>query len=222
MRDESEKEVVHRLEAFSDVVIGFSPPPGGRPLKRVFLKCSYRPPHTFGMATEFRKPRGDESSEHGTIDAHPLSTPALERLTAVLRIGERLVFCVVALLLFGAALVLAYRALQVLVLLVVSPAPASIGLTAHFLDLILLILMIAEIAYTVTISLRGAVLTPQPFLVVGLIAVIRRILVMTVQEVQGQSPAGFTQTTLDLGVLTVVVIAFVFAMYLMRRRGYET
>jgi len=77
-------------------------------------------------------------------------------------------------------------------LLFVAPQAGVIEITSQFLDLILLILMIAEIAYTVTASARGGALSPRPFLIVGLIAVIRRVLVITVQEVQptGARPIG--------------------------------
>jgi hypothetical protein len=162
---------------------------------------------------------------HGSsiIDPH-VDNPAAVRIAAVvLRYAERLMFAVVGLLLSVVALTLAFRSLQVVYALIVSSNVLTIPLTAHFLDLILLILMLAEIIYTVTLSLRGAMLSPQPFLIVGLIAVIRRILVITVQEVQidRSRSVWVTQTTLDLAVLTLVVIAFVFAIWLLQRRNAE-
>jgi uncharacterized membrane protein (DUF373 family) len=47
------------------------------------------------------------------------------------------------------------------------------------LDRMLLILMIVELLYTVQVSFREHTLVPEPFLIVGLIAVTRRILVVT-------------------------------------------
>jgi uncharacterized membrane protein (DUF373 family) len=44
------------------------------------------------------------------------------------------------------------------------------------LDRVLLVLILVEIVYTVVLSLRAHRLVAQPFIVVGLIAVIRRIL----------------------------------------------
>ena len=49
------------------------------------------------------------------------------------------------------------------------------------LDRILLILIIGEILYTVQVSFREHVLTAEPFLIVGLIAVTRRLLVLTAE-----------------------------------------
>lgn len=162
---------------------------------------------------------------HGSsiIDPQAGNPAAVRFASTVLRYTERLLFAVVGLLLSAVALTLAFRALQVVYQLIVSPSASTIMLTAHFLDVILLILMLAEIIYTVTLSLRGAVLSPQPFLIVGLIAVIRRILVITVQEVQSDhaGSAWVTPATLDLAVLTLVVMAFVFAIWLLQRRQAE-
>ncbi|HVC15332.1 MAG TPA: phosphate-starvation-inducible PsiE family protein [Acidimicrobiales bacterium] len=53
------------------------------------------------------------------------------------------------------------------------------GLTiaaTDFLDKVLLVLILVEIVHTVVLSLRAHALAAQPFLVVGLVAVIRKIL----------------------------------------------
>lgn len=44
------------------------------------------------------------------------------------------------------------------------------------LDRVLLVLILVEIVHTVVLSLRAHTLVPQPFIVVGLVAVIRKIL----------------------------------------------
>ncbi|MBM3774222.1 MAG: hypothetical protein FJW37_03580 [Acidobacteria bacterium] len=49
------------------------------------------------------------------------------------------------------------------------------------LDQILLILLVVELLYTVQVSFREHALNPQPFLLVGLIAAIRRVLVLTAE-----------------------------------------
>ncbi len=134
--------------------------------------------------------------------------------------AERIVFTIVGLLLFFAALALAWRSVAILIALFAGPGPTVIDTAARFLDIILLILMIAEIAYTVTLSVRVGVLSPEPFLIVGLIAVIRRILVITVQEVQppaGAGVSGIASSSVEVAILTLVVIAFVFAIHLLRR-----
>ena len=49
------------------------------------------------------------------------------------------------------------------------------------LDRILLILMMIELLYAVQVSFREHTLVPEPFLIVGLIAAIRRILILTAE-----------------------------------------
>ena len=56
-----------------------------------------------------------------------------------------------------------------------APLEAVIGL----LDRTLLVLMLVELLYTVRVSFRQHALLPEPFLIVGLIAATRRILVVT-------------------------------------------
>lgn len=176
------------------------------------------------MARDAEIHNGLKLESDGTvlIDSHGGNPLALQLINGTLRFAERMTFGIVGLLLAAVALTLAFRSLLLVYQLIVSPSALSIALTAQFLDLILLILMLAEIIYTVTLSLRGAVLSPQPFLIVGLIAVIRRILVITVQEVQSNPSAGksiLSGSTVDLAVLTLVAIAFVAAMCLLQRRG---
>ena len=135
--------------------------------------------------------------------------------------AERLVFFVVGVLLFLAALALAIRSIQVLAHLFGGSVADTVSATAEFLDIVLLILMIVEIAYTVSLSLRGAMLRAQPFLIVGLIAVIRRVLVLTVQEVRdrGTLVGGLlSRPNIELAVLALVVMVFVIAIYLLRNK----
>jgi uncharacterized membrane protein (DUF373 family) len=53
--------------------------------------------------------------------------------------------------------------------------------TLKVLNELLIVLMLVEILHTVRISIRSHVLVTEPFLMVGLIASIRRILVITLE-----------------------------------------
>lgn len=68
-------------------------------------------------------------------------------------------------------------------------------------DQVLLVLILVEIVYTVVLSLRSHRLAAQPFIVVGLIAVIRRILLLLSSEAKVNVP--------ELGILIAMVVAFV-------------
>jgi hypothetical protein len=91
---------------------------------------------------------------------------------------------------------------------------------ATLLDRLLLILMVVEILYTVQVSLREHTLVPEPFLVVGLIAGIRRILVLTAEFSKMIDEGGdtFRNGMLELGVLTAMVLVLVGALAMLRRR----
>ena len=92
---------------------------------------------------------------------------------------------------------------------------------ALLLDRLLLVLMVVEILYTVQVSLREHTLSPEPFLVVALIAGVRRILVLTAEfsNLLEEGSDVFQNAMLELGVLTVMVLALVGAHVLLRRRA---
>ncbi|MDQ6929038.1 MAG: phosphate-starvation-inducible PsiE family protein [Candidatus Eremiobacteraeota bacterium] len=56
-----------------------------------------------------------------------------------------------------------------------SSAEALLPAVTATLNDVLLVLMIIELAYTVMLSLRGTMLAIEPFLIVGVIATVRRI-----------------------------------------------
>jgi uncharacterized membrane protein (DUF373 family) len=86
------------------------------------------------------------------------------------------------------------------------------------LDRILLIIIFAEVLYTVQVSFRQHLLQPGPFLVVGLIAVIRRILVLTAElpKMVKENESIFYNAMIELGLLTVLIAALVVSLRLIR------
>jgi uncharacterized membrane protein (DUF373 family) len=92
----------------------------------------------------------------------------------------------------------------------------------NMLDRILLVLMIVELLYTVKVSFREHALVPEPFLIVGLIAVTRRILVVTAQLavlLEKPNELVFRSAMLELGILTVMVVALVASLWMLRKRS---
>ena len=94
------------------------------------------------------------------------------------------------------------------------------------LNELLIVLMAVEILNTVRISIRSHMLVIEPFLVVGLIASIRRILVITLEAAaltkDGQwakegASAVFRASMIELGLLGLLVLVLVFAITLLRR-----
>jgi len=69
---------------------------------------------------------------------------------------------------------------------------ASLVLT---IDRLLFVLMVVEILHTVRVSFRSGTLVCEPFLIVGLIASIRRVLVITLESSQVNQPGKWTPET---------------------------
>jgi len=87
------------------------------------------------------------------------------------------------------------------------------------LDNLLLVLMVVELLYTVQVSFREHAVLPEPFLIVGLVAVVRRILVITAEttELQVKTETVFRFALIELGLLTVMVVALVASLLMLRR-----
>jgi uncharacterized membrane protein (DUF373 family) len=90
---------------------------------------------------------------------------------------------------------------------------------------LLFVLMLVEILHTVRASIQSHVLAVEPFLIVGMIATIRRILVVTLETSDrathdnaalGSAPA-FNNAMIELGVLGALTLALAVAIYLTRR-----
>lgn len=92
------------------------------------------------------------------------------------------------------------------------------------LDRLLLILLVVELLYTVQVSFREHGLIPEPFLLVGLIAGIRRVLVLTAEfaQLKDQTTEVFQHLIIELAVLTFLIVALVVSLVLLRKRGVAT
>jgi uncharacterized membrane protein (DUF373 family) len=95
----------------------------------------------------------------------------------------------------------------------------------ELIDRLLLVLMLLEILHTLRISIRSHALVVEPFLVVGLIASIRRILVLGMQAEaltkkdnweHGGQPL-FQASMIEFGVLSLVITVLVGAIFFLRK-----
>jgi uncharacterized membrane protein (DUF373 family) len=93
------------------------------------------------------------------------------------------------------------------------------------IDRLLFVLMVIEILHTVRASFRSGTLVCEPFLIVGLIASIRRVLVITLETSQASQPGSWTpesqallhSTMLELSVLGGLILVMVVSIYMLRR-----
>jgi uncharacterized membrane protein (DUF373 family) len=131
---------------------------------------------------------------------------------------EDVVYVGLSLLLAGTALVLLATGLVEFVrLLAAGTLPGSV---VDLLDRVLLILIFVEVLYTVQVSFREHALVPEPFLIVGLIAGIRRVLVLTAElsKMIERGEEAFRNALLELALLTALIVALVGSLMLLRRR----
>jgi hypothetical protein len=132
---------------------------------------------------------------------------------------EESIYIVVGLALLVAAVLVVVGSVSGLVSGIRAKQSAVIiGIT--LLDRILLLLIVAELVHTLRfVVLRGTIVV-EPFLFVGLIAVVRRVLIVTA-ELEQRTPSGraLTNELLELGLLGFLALALAVAILLVRRSG---
>lgn len=137
------------------------------------------------------------------------------RIVGTLTVLEDIIYILLAALFFVASV---YIMVDAVVSAHWRSVPSLIGTT---LDRFLLVLMLAELLHTLLIFLRTHRFRHQPFLVVGIIAAIRRILVITAQEAANHSAVHLQGYIWDLGITTLVVLALTAALRISpQERGF--
>jgi uncharacterized membrane protein (DUF373 family) len=86
------------------------------------------------------------------------------------------------------------------------------------LDRVLLIFIIAELIYTLRLVDVGGKILVEPFLFIGLIAVVRRVLVITAEFEQDGSAVNFL---IQIGAMSALAAVLTLAIYLLRRSGAQ-
>jgi uncharacterized membrane protein (DUF373 family) len=100
----------------------------------------------------------------------------------------------------------------------VDQGKGAVEVAVLVLDRILLLLIVAELVYTLRFVLRTHEIVVEPFLYIGLIAVVRRILIVTAEfERAAVSGRALTNLLLELGLLALLVLALAAAIFLVRR-----
>ena len=123
----------------------------------------------------------------------------------------------------GLGLLLATSAVTLLVLTAVTFLPSLFTgeATRHIvplLDQILLTLLVVELLYTVQVSFREHAVTPEPFLLIGLIAAIRRVLLLTAEFGHPGGPSDPKALVTELAVLSALIVAIAISLFVLRRK----
>ena len=136
------------------------------------------------------------------------------RSTAILGLSERFVYYAAAVFLL-VTIVLLFVSAGTSVFRVLELGPLESAL--EVLDKVLLIFIFAELLRTIITVVEEREIRVEPFLIVGLIAVVRRILAVTVSIEQNLGTPEFSALLIELGVLTALVLALTGALHLTRR-----
>ena len=135
-------------------------------------------------------------------------------LPSILNTAERIVYYVVVLvLLLSVGMIFFSVGASVLQIWQVG----VLGTVLAILDRVLLIFIFVELLNTVEVTIREREIVAEPFLLIGLIAVVRRILLVTAQLERVVNPEELQTLLIELGVLTALVIVLSSAIYLIRR-----
>ena len=134
--------------------------------------------------------------------------------TGILDAFERIAYVAIALALSIPIVMLVFSA-ALSMLEVYEVGVLETALTV--LDRVLLAFIFVELIDTVRVTVRErGIFIAEPFLLVGLIAVVRRILLLTA-EIERAGAEEFQNMLIELGVMTGLVIVLTGALYFTRR-----
>ena len=146
--------------------------------------------------------------------------PGIGRLgTRLLEIAENVVYGGIAAFLVAPALVCLALA-----------GKSALGLLTDFseqpvldlLDILLLVFIVVELLFAVRTTVEKRELLAEPFLLVGIIASIKEIVVLSVESAKEVgNGAEFTDRIIEIGVLGVLVLLLGLTSFLLRRKERE-
>lgn len=151
-----------------------------------------------------------------------------DRSSQYLHLLEAAIYIGVGILLAAAAVGVLCDATAILWRGIVNRTLADFGL--QVLDQLLLVLVLVEILHTVRISIRAQEILIEPFLIVGLIASVRRVLVIAMQaakltqeghDAPEKVAVAFRDSMIELGLMGIMVLVFVVSIFLLRRTSHR-
>ncbi len=149
-------------------------------------------------------------------EAEPIADPA----DRVLRIAENVVYSFVGVLLAGGAVIVLATATYHLFADIADGVEKSV---TGALDGLLLVFILLELLAGVRATMKERKLVAEPFLVVGMIASIKEIVLLTLEskEIYDSDNDAFENAMTEIGVLAGVILLLALASYLVRRKERE-
>lgn len=137
----------------------------------------------------------------------------------VIEVGEDIAYFLVAALLLVIAFVTLGKAV-----LVLAGLPSADGVQAvvlDVLDLLLLVFIVVELLFAVRTTISRRELVAEPFLLVGVIAAVKEIVVLSVKSPDVMGTKKFGDLAINLGVLGGLVLVLSMAAWLLRVKERE-
>lgn len=88
--------------------------------------------------------------------------------------------------------------------------------TLELLDGLLLVFITTELLHTVRAVIDESVLMTEPFLIVGIVAVIRRLILISAEAKELVGKPTFGDLMLEMGILTGVIVALGLTIFMLR------
>jgi uncharacterized membrane protein (DUF373 family) len=149
------------------------------------------------------------------------SSPRTEPLTDLadrgLRVGEQVVYVLACVLLLAGAGALLVQAGWDLVTLKGDDVNDT---ASSMLDTLLLVFVLIELLSAVRATFTEHRLLAEPFLLVGVIATIKE-LVVTANEARDKTGEAFDEAAIEIGVLSGLLLVLAVALFLLRRKERE-
>jgi uncharacterized membrane protein (DUF373 family) len=128
---------------------------------------------------------------------------------------ETLIYAIAFLLLVAAAILVVIGGVEAVMQAVTHKVDPLQG-GVQVLDRVLMVLIVAEIAATLRAVLLYHEIAAEPFLFIGLIACVRRILIVTAQSEQVNTDKQLDRLLVELGALGLLVIGIAAAIFMIR------
>ena len=132
--------------------------------------------------------------------------------------AEQIVYALACLLLLGGAVALLGKAAYDLVQGVSDGGVTDTA--SSMLDTLLLVFVLVELMSAVRATFTEGQLLAEPFLLVGVIATIKE-LVVTANEARDKTGEAFDEAAIEIGVLSGLLLVLAVALFLLRRKERE-
>lgn len=140
----------------------------------------------------------------------------LDKMRGGISMAETGLYLIVGALLVVAGNLILFDTVRGLIDGLADETASDLGL--RVLDRVLLLLIVAELLFTLQLVIARGEIATEPFLFIGIIAAVRRVVVITAEtEKLPQDGRALTNFLMELGLLALLVVAFGIAIYLIRR-----